>query len=535
MKNIAVIGVGYWGKNLVRNFHQLGALHTVCDSVVNRLDSIKKEYPDINICTNYADLLKNPEISGVVISTPVEFHYEMARAALENGKDVFVEKPMCLTAEEGIKLNQIAKNMGRILMVDHLLQFHTAVIKLKEMIHNGELGRIYYIYSSRLNLGKIRREENILWSFAPHDISVILSLVKELPDSVSSHGGYYLHNTIADVTMSILNFPSGVKSHIFVSWIHPFKEQKLIVVGDRKMVVFDDVATVNKLLLYPHQIEWRDNVPVPEKENAIPVPFEMKEPLHEGCKHFLECMQTRNNPRTDGKEGIKVLKILEACQSSLDENGKVVYLKSKNDTLKEISQHFQEQKEYFAHPTAVIEEPCEIGEGTKIWHFSHILPNCKIGTKCNIGQNVVIFQNVVIGSNVKIQNNISVFEGVIIEDDVFCGPSMVFTNISNPRSHVSRRKEYKQTLVKKGATIGANATILCDHTIGRYAFIGAGAVVTKDVPDYALVVGNPAKIVGWTCECGIKLDFNNNMLALCTCGKSYEKKGEKVNLLDSEN
>lgn len=334
--------------------------------------------------------------------------------------------------------------------------------------------------------------------------------------------------------MSILNFPSGIKSHIFVSWIHPFKEQKLIIVGDRKMAVFDDVATTNKLLLYPHQIEWQGNVPVPTKEDAIAIPTEIREPLNEGCKHFLECIQTRNNPKTDGEEGVKVLNVLEACQSSLNENGKVVYLTGKKDAVKETSQSSQETKKYFAHPTTIVEEPSEIGEGTKIWHFSHILPHCKIGTKCNIGQNVVIFQNVVIGSNVKIQNNVSVFEGVIIEDDVFCGPSMVFTNIANPRSHISRRNEYKRTLVKKGATIGANATILCDHTIGRYAFIGAGAVVTKDVPDYALVVGNPARIVGWMCECGIKLNFNNNILACCACGKSYEKKGEKVDMLDSD-
>src|SRR3954463_3599020 len=160
---------------------------------------------------------------------------------------------------------------------------------------------------------------------------------------------------------------------------------------------------------------------------------------------------------------------------------------------------------YFAHESAYIDEGCEIGDGTKIWHFTHVMPGARIGQRCNIGQNVVISPDVIVGDNVKIQNNVSLYTGVILEDDVFCGPSMVFTNVVNPRSHVSRKHEYKQTLVKRGATIGANATVVCGHTIGRDAFIGAGAVVTKDVPDYALVVGNPGRVSGWMCECGIRL------------------------------
>ena len=161
--------------------------------------------------------------------------------------------------------------------------------------------------------------------------------------------------------------------------------------------------------------------------------------------------------------------------------------------------------DYFAHESCYIDEGCEIGEGTKIWHFTHVMPGARIGCRCNIGQNVMIAPQVTIGDNVKIQNNVSVYAGVVLEDDVFCGPSMVFTNVINPRSHVSRRGEYQPTLVKRGASLGANSTILCGHVIGRYAFIGAGAVITRDVPDYALVVGNPARVTGWMCECGVKL------------------------------
>ncbi|MFL6277226.1 MAG: acyltransferase [Blastocatellia bacterium] len=190
-------------------------------------------------------------------------------------------------------------------------------------------------------------------------------------------------------------------------------------------------------------------------------------------------------------------------------------------------------KDYFVHESSYVDEPCEIGEGTKIWHFSHVMSHSRIGRRCNIGQNVVISPQVTIGDNVKIQNNVSVYTGVILEDDVFCGPSMVFTNVVNPRSHVSRKDEYRTTLVKRGASIGANATVVCGHTIGRYAFIGAGAVVTRDVPDFALIVGNPGRIAGWMCQCGIKLpltrDAQKDEAATCeACGAAYAKRAGTV-------
>ena len=195
------------------------------------------------------------------------------------------------------------------------------------------------------------------------------------------------------------------------------------------------------------------------------------------------------------------------------------------------------EKAYFVHESSYVDEPCEIGEGTRIWHFSHVMAGSKIGRRCNIGQNVVISPQVRIGDNVKIQNNVSVYTGVELEDDVFCGPSMVFTNVLNPRSHVSRRDEYQVTLVKQGASIGANATVVCGHTIGRYAFIGAGAVVTSDVPDYAMVVGNPSRVVGWMCQCGVKLDLSRDPAkeerATCSaCETAYIKAAGTVSVAD---
>jgi UDP-2-acetamido-3-amino-2,3-dideoxy-glucuronate N-acetyltransferase len=187
-------------------------------------------------------------------------------------------------------------------------------------------------------------------------------------------------------------------------------------------------------------------------------------------------------------------------------------------------------KPYFAHASAAIDEPCQIGAGTKIWHFSHVMKDCVIGERCNIGQNVVVSPQVTMGNNVKVQNNVSIYTGVILEDDVFCGPSMVFTNVINPRSHIERKAEYKVTRVRKGASIGANSTIVCGHTLGAYCFVGAGAVVTRDVPDYAVVYGNPARHRGWVCYCGIileglKVDAAGQETAACECGKKYERNG----------
>lgn len=189
----------------------------------------------------------------------------------------------------------------------------------------------------------------------------------------------------------------------------------------------------------------------------------------------------------------------------------------------------------FVHESSYVDEGAQIGAGTKIWHFSHVMSDARVGERCNIGQNVVISPGVVIGRNVKIQNNVSVYTGVVLEDDVFCGPSMVFTNVVNPRSHVSRRDEYRQTLVRRGASIGANATVVCGHTIGQYAFIGAGAVVTRDVPDFALVVGNPGRVTGWMCQCGLRLASGRTPpaeAACATCGARYKGEGEGLVVVD---
>jgi len=520
---VAVVGSGYWGKNLVRNFHDLQALVAICDRDGDTLRALSEQYPGCRTVTSYVEILRDDTIQAVAIATPAESHGDLIREALLAGKDVCVEKPLCLSVPVGEALVALAREKGRVLMVGHLLWYHPAVLKLQALIDSGELGRIQYIYSNRLNLGKIRREENILWSFAPHDISVILGLLGEMPELVQAQGGNYLHQRIADVTVSLLSFPSGVKAHIFVSWLHPFKEQKLIVVGDRKMAVFDDVEKKDKLLLYPHSIEWKHQIPLANKASAEPVPVDSSEPLRNECLHFLDCVRTRRRPRTDGEEGLRVLTVVQRCQEALEPTTQPP------STAQAHASRALDQagpgRVYDAHESAYIDEGVEIGEGTSIWHFSHVLRGSRIGKHCKIGQNVVVGPNGTIGNGVKIQNNVSVYEGVTLEDSVFCGPSMVFTNVINPRSEVPRMRELKPTLVKRGATLGANCTILCGITIGQYAFIGAGAVVTKNVPDYALVVGSPARVTGWMCECGMKLTVKGKKTACASCGTQYQRVG----------
>jgi UDP-2-acetamido-3-amino-2,3-dideoxy-glucuronate N-acetyltransferase len=323
---LAVVGAGYWGVNLVRIFYQLGVLGWVCDFSLERLARLKAQYPDLKMETSYDTILNDPAVDAVVIATPAEFHYEMARKSLLAGKDTYVEKPLTLHCEEAQKLTALAEREGLILMVGHLLEFHPAITRLQDLVEQGELGRLEYIYSNRLNMGKVRREENALWSFAPHDISVILLLMKQLPIQVAATGGTYLQPNIADVTVSTMLFDRGVRAHLFVSWLHPYKEQKLVVVGERRMAVFDDVRKTEKLQIYDKKIDLVNGQFVAERTAARTIDFPPDEPLLLECHHFLDCIETRQSSKTDGHDGWRVLKVLEASQRSLNMNGEPVQL-----------------------------------------------------------------------------------------------------------------------------------------------------------------------------------------------------------------
>jgi predicted dehydrogenase len=321
---VAVIGCGYWGKNLVRNFHQLGALHLVCDTTEEGRSAAAATAPGCEVVSDPEAALSS-SVPAVVIATPAETHFSLTRRALQAGKDVFVEKPLALTYDEGRQLVDLARVRGRILMVGHVLEYHPGILRLRELVASGELGKVRYIYSNRLSLGKIRREENILWSFAPHDIAIILRLLGETPFEVVACGGTYVSPNIADVTVTNLLFDNGVRAHIFVSWLHPFKEQRLVVIGAKKMASFDDVG--KKLVVYDQHVDWNNGVPVPIKNGGTEIPFPPEEPLRNECLAFLSSVETRQQPLTDGESAVAVLKVLQAAQRSLTTNGQNVALR----------------------------------------------------------------------------------------------------------------------------------------------------------------------------------------------------------------
>jgi len=323
---VGLVGCGYWGRNLARNLHQMGRLAAVCDSDPDVLKGLRAEYPGLRVERRFERLLERSDVRAVAIAAPAAQHFDLVRRALAAGKDIFVEKPLALHVGEAEELVAVAQRTKRVLMVGHILEYHPAILKLKELVAAGELGEVHYLYSNRANLGKVRREENILWSFAPHDISVILLLLGVLPETAQTSGQHYLQHDVADVTLTFLSFPGKARAHVFVSWLHPFKEQKLVVIGSRKMAVFDDVVKEGKLRLFDKGIEWKNGLPVIRQTAESTLFFPESEPLREELQHFVECVETRRAPRTDGHSGLRVLRVLDACQRSLEAGGVPVSL-----------------------------------------------------------------------------------------------------------------------------------------------------------------------------------------------------------------
>jgi UDP-2-acetamido-3-amino-2,3-dideoxy-glucuronate N-acetyltransferase len=330
-RNIAVVGCGYWGKNLVRNFAELGALHTICDSSSEVLSKLATLYPNVKGETNLDGVLTDKGIKGVVIALPAALHYPAARQALLAGKDVFVEKPITSKSSEAQELVELAEKRKRILMVGHLMLYHPAVPILKRHIQSGDLGEIYYLYSTRVNLGQVRRDESALWRLTPHDISLFLYLLIALPETVSAHGIGYLQPNLEDVVFIALKFPRNILAHIHVSWLDPHKTRQLTVVGSKKMAVFDDMEPEHKLRIYNKGVvDNHDTIllssgilPLRSEEVFIPQ-VDLAEPLFLECQHFVHCIEERQQPLTDGRSGYQVVRILEAAEESLRNHGKIV-------------------------------------------------------------------------------------------------------------------------------------------------------------------------------------------------------------------
>ena len=505
-KRICVIGGGRWGQNHIRTLFAMGVLAGIVESDSARLEELKELYKPIRGFTKVESTYEE-QFDGYIVATPAHTHFLIAKALIEKKFDVLIEKPMTLSSKEAMELIKLSKENNVRLMVGHLLLFHPAIRKMKEVVDAGTIGKLSYIYSNRLNFGTVRTEENVFWSFAPHDISIFDYFIGKSPEAVSMSGGAFLQNGIHDTVLANISYPDNIKTHIFVSWLHPFKEHRLVIMGSKGSIVYEDSSKDKQILLYDKSFKIAGGQPVKMDGEVQSIPYENSAPLENELKYFIG--SERKGSIADGHSGYEVVALLESADQKL----KIKDEKSKME------------KEFYVHESSYVDENVIIGKGTKIWHFSHIQKGANIGENCSIGQNVNVANNVRIGNNVKIQNNVSVYEGVELEDYVFCGPSMVFTNVKDPRCKYPQRggSHYHKTLVREGASIGANATIVCGHTVGRHAFIAAGAVVASDVPDYALMLGVPARRKGWVCECGEQLKPS---LVCKRCNRKYIEKNE---------
>ena len=329
MVRVALVGVGGWGKNLARNYYQIPdvELATVCDLDAGRLSAIEVQYPGVSTTSSFDEVLADKTIDAVVIATTAPTHYKLTKAAILAGKDVYVEKPFTLSVEDAVELNALADEHGRILMVGHLLEYHPVVTELKRLIESDELGKVLYVYSQRLNLGTVREDENALWNFAPHDISVILYLLGGKIVDVSARGQGYLRNDVEDVVFLTIAFEDKSMANIHVSWLDPHKVRKLTIVGSKKMAVFDDLAANEKLRIYDKGAEFSGEYEtyaeyVGLRFGDITIPYiQSGEPLRVECQHFLECVRTRSRPLSDGQDGLRVIRVLDAAQKSLERGG----------------------------------------------------------------------------------------------------------------------------------------------------------------------------------------------------------------------
>jgi predicted dehydrogenase len=334
MKNIGIVGIGDWGRNLLRNFYNLsaGRLVLACDKDEGRLAAARENYPNLKTTPDFNEILRRDDIGSVVIATPPAEHFKLAMACIDSGRDVFVEKPLALSVEEGERLVSRAREKGAILMVGHIMVYHPATLYLKKLIDDGELGEIYYLYSNRVNLGKVREVENALWSFAPHDISIILYLLEKDPVKVIATGSSYLRRGIEDVAFMVMHFGDGKMAHIHVSWLDPHKIRMVTVVGSKKMVVFNDTGAAEKIIIYDKGVvqnqdynTYAEYLTLRTGDILIPK-IPSAEPLAEECRHFLDSLESRKSPSSDGVQALRVLRILDAAQRSLEAGGAPVNL-----------------------------------------------------------------------------------------------------------------------------------------------------------------------------------------------------------------
>ena len=321
---VAVVGCGYWGRNLVRNFHSLGALRAVADVTSTGRELAAQLVADVAVTGDVDAVIERSDVDAIALATPAVTHCELGRKVLEAGKDLFVEKPMALTLDDARALSDLADRKGRILQVGHVLEYHPAVTVLRNWITAGRLGRLCLLHSRRLNLGRVRTEEDALWNVAPHDFALMLRITGRLPGEVSCFASYSLGTSRADFAIAMLRFAGGVDAHVFAGWLHPTKEQRLVVVGDRAVAVFDDALPLDrKLTLYDQHVDLSSGMPEMIKGPMHTEPLSADEPLRLECAAFLQSVSDRKSPLADGRSGLRVMAVLEACRRSMEHGGQI--------------------------------------------------------------------------------------------------------------------------------------------------------------------------------------------------------------------
>ena len=516
--SVGIVGCGYWGPLLVRNFNGVAScnLKAVCDVNEARLKHLKALYPSIEFVASYERFFEM-DLDAVVIATPVKFHYSLAKASLLAGKHTFIEKPMASSSAQCEELIKIADSKGLALMVDHTFLYSSAVRKIAEIVEAGDIGELRYINSRRLNLGLFQKDINVAWDLAPHDISIILHILGEYPIAVNCQGNAHVTPQVEDVTNMSLSFRHKRFATIQSSWLEPRKVREMTIVGSRRMIVYDDLQTHEKIKIYDVRVERPPHYDTFAEfqysyhygDSYIPH-IHQEEPLKAACQHFLDCIETGTRPSTSGREGLELVRILEAASASLKSNGAPVTL----SPMDRSNYHFRSvgrtesclRRRDGGWMTKTqadfqrIAPDVKLGRNVQLGSFVNLY-GCEIDDETKVGAFVEIQKGAKIGPRCKISSHTFICEGVTMEEGVFIGHGVTFINDRYPRAtnrngQLQTEADWKcqRTLIKRGASIGSGPTLLGGITVGENAIVGAGSVVTKNVPANATVAGNPARI-----------------------------------------
>lgn len=516
---IAVVGLGGRGTTVAAALARLGVLGPLCDVVPEVLLEVGAQHPEVRKFADYLEILATPTVTAVALCSPPGTWDGMVEAALRAGKDVYLDGPLVLPLARGKALLELAAEGRRLVMGGPVTRFAPAAETFLGCLRAGGLGTLRYVHGRHFKAERPGPEALPEAGVSPVLAQLLLDVLEAAPvKRLTVRAATWRSATQPDVTEVSFDCHTGTRGLLHTSHVEPRGAFELTAIGTEGAATLRRDET-DRLVL---------DLVVPGADT--PPPSSAGEAREASLAHFLDAVRTRRPPLQGPDALLALWRFLAAAQRSLDEGGAVDPADTGPVTKS------APPAGVYLHPTVQVDGPCDIGPGTKIWHFSKLLGPLKIGRDCSFGQNVVIERGVAIGDNVKVQNNVSIYAGVILEDDVFCGPSMVFTNIGTPRSHYPRKGQYAVTRVRRGASIGANATVVCGHTLGQYCFVGAGAVVTRDVPDFALVYGNPARVMGFACYCGVRLPFGTakgecQEAACPECGRRYTREGHEVVML----